>query len=876
MRLHETLRADRLEAAGMSRIEAVRESRRRFGNRLRLLEESRERWLGRALDDLGRDVRFGWRGLRRNAGFTFVVLVTLALGTGANGAIFRLYDVLRLRFLPVSDPQQISLIGLADQKGWRGSQAVSWPALTNLQWEYFRDQQTVFDRVFAWSPNTFGLGDEAKPAQGLFVSGGFFTALGVRPALGRVFRSDEDRRGCGTPGAVLGHAFWQREFGSDPTLIGRSITLNHVSVPVVGVAEPAFTGLEVGARFDVAVPICSQAALWNAGNWLDDGAVWWLAVMGRNARGRGPAVIEDGLRALSPALFGATLAVNYPRENAADYLRMRLTATPAPAGVSVLRDRYANSLTLLLVATGLVLLLMSANLGNLVLARSSARAHEFELRLSIGASRASLVRQLLVENAILASVGSAAGFVVAGGLSRLLVRFLATADGAPFFDLRPTTGWLLYSLVVAAVCGLVFGLLPASRVSRADAAEVLRGTGRVTAAGAATALRKLLVVAQVALSLVLVFGALLFVRTLRNALSVDVGFTRTGIITSWIDFRRLELSADQRREVRREILTTIRATPGVAAAAETSIIPLAGSSGNNALWNEGGDPSHAIHANTQLVSGGYVATMGIPVLAGRDFDAHDVVGSPRVVVVNQSLARQLGLGANPVGRRLRREASPWEPETTYEVIGLIRDTKYASVMDDFEPTALFPSGQGAEPGRFVEHVIRIRGGEVGLEAALQAALKTKYPTVHASFRRLETTVADGLMRERLLATVSGILGGLAVLIAAIGVYGVIAYLVLRRTNEFGVRMALGATSGHIVRTVTRQAMALVLVGLAIGVGGALAAGQAARSLLFGLTPTDLPTLTVAASLLIAVAVAAAYVPARRAARLDALTALRRE
>jgi predicted permease len=860
----------------MSRTEAARESRRRFGNRLRLLEESRERWLGRSLDDLGRDVRIGWRGLRRNAGFTLVVVATLALGTGANGAIFRLYDVLRLRSLPVTSPQQISLIGLADQKGWRGSQAVSWPALTNLQWEYFRDRQTVFDQVLAWSPNGFALGNEAKPVQGLVVSGGFFTALGVRPALGRVFRSDEDRRGCGAPGAVLGHAFWQREFGSDPTLVGRSITLNYVSVPVVGIADPSFTGLEVGARFDVAVPICSQAALWNAGDWLDDGAVWWLAVMGRNAHGRSPAVIDDGLRALSPALFGATLTADYPRENAADYLKMRLTATPAPAGVSVLRDRYASSLTLLLVATGLVLLLMAANLGNMVLARSSARAHEFELRLSIGASRASLVRQLLVENAILAGVGSTAGFFVADALSRLLVRFLETADGAPFFDLRPTSGWLLYSLVVAAVSGLVFGLLPASRVSRADPGDVLRGTGRVTAASGATTLRKLLVVTQVALSLVLVFGALLFVRTLRNALSVDVGFTRTGIITSWIDYRRLELPANRRQEVRREILTTIRATPGVVAAAETSIIPLSGSSGNSALWNEGGDPSHAIHANTQVVSAGYLTTMGIPVLAGRDFDAQDVGGSPRVAIVNQSLARQLGLGPNPVGRRFRKEASPWEPETIYEVIGLIRDTKYASVTDDFEPTAFYPSAQIAEPGPFVEHVIRTRDGGVGLEAALRAALKARYPTLTTSFRRLETTVEDGLMRERLLATVSGILGGLAALIAAIGLYGVIAYLVLRRTNEIGIRMALGATSGHIVRTVTRQAMELVLVGLAIGIGAALAAGQAARSLLFGLPPTDLPTLVVAGLLLVAVAVAAAFLPARRAARLDALTALRRE
>jgi len=875
MRLHVALRAERLESEGMSRSQAECEARRRFGNPLQLHEQSRERWVGRRLDEFGRDIRIGCRSLRRDAAFTVVVLVTLALGTGANGAIFRLYDVLGLRPLPVEEPEQLSLIQLADEKGWRGSQYLSWPALTNLQWEYLRDHQRVFDGVLAWSPNGFGYGEDPKLVHGLFVSGGFFEVLGVRAVAGRVFTADVDRRGCGAPGAVISHAFWQREMAGDPDVLGHSILLNAVPVPVIGVTEASFTGPEIGTTFDVAVPICSQAALWNGADWLDEGAVWWLTVMGRNSRGRSQAALDEGLRVLSPELFGATLTPSYPQENAADYLKMRLKATPAAGGVSQLRDRYATSLGLLLVATALVLLLMSANLGNMVLARASARTHEFGLRVSIGASRASLIRQLLVENAMLALAGSAAGFVVAGVLSRFLLDFLTTADGAPFLDLRPTGGWLEYSLAVAVACVVVFGLVPAWQVSRADPGEALRGVDRVTPSGSAAALRKVLVVTQVAVSLVLVFGALLFGRTLVNVLSVDAGFDRAGVLTSWIDYSRLSLPPEQRQAFRRELLERIRANAGVAAAGETNLIPLSGSSGSSAIWVEGVGPGQAIGANTQFVGAGYLEALGIPVLSGRDFDGRDVVGSPRVAIINQSLARRLGLGANPVGKRFRKEANPWDPEMSYEVIGVIRDTRYASLKDGFEPTAFYAIAQDAEPGPFVQHVIRSKGDASRLAAGLRAMLKADYPAIGVNFRELETTVVDGLLRERLLATVCGFLGGLAALIAAIGLYGVITYLVSKRANEIGIRMALGATAGHVVGTVASQTLALAGVGIAIGIIAAMLAGQATRALVFGVAPSDPATLTLAVLLLVGVAAAAAFLPARRAARLDPLTALRR-
>jgi hypothetical protein len=290
VRLHVALRAEKLQANGMEYAEADATARRKFGNQLQLHERSREMWISRWLDDLVRDIRIGGRGLSRSPGFTLVAVLTLALGIGANTALFQLLDAIRLRSLPVKDPQQLALIQLADRKDWRGNQAKAWPTLTNPQWEYFRDHQDIFSGALAWFSNMLGLGTDPRPVRGLFVSGDFFRVLGVAPQVGRVFTAAEDRRGCGVPGAVLSHAFWQSEFAGDVAILGRKIILNQQPVEVVGVTGPEFTGLEVGTGFDVAVPICSQAALWKAGNWLEEGAVWWLTVMGRNATGQDPQV----------------------------------------------------------------------------------------------------------------------------------------------------------------------------------------------------------------------------------------------------------------------------------------------------------------------------------------------------------------------------------------------------------------------------------------------------------------------------------------------------------------------------------------------------------------------------------------------------------
>jgi predicted permease len=877
MRLHLALRAERLEAGGIGAPEAAAAAQRNFGNRLQLREASRRVWIHPSLDDLHRDLRIASRGLLRNPSFALVVVLTLALGIGANTAIFQLLNALRLRLLPVKGPEQLALIQFADREGWRGTQTRPFPTLTNPQWEYFRDHQTIFSGVIAWSASWFSFGAEPRPIRGLFVSGDFFRVLGVPPVVGRVFTAEEDRRGCGLPGAVVSYAFWKRELGGEPTVIGKKITLNFQVVEIVGVSESEFSGLEFGRGFDVAVPICSQQSLWKEGSWLDQGTVWWLTVMGRVPSSQRIESANARLRESSPAVFAATLPANYPRENVKDYLKMKLQATPGGAGVSDLRPAYNDPLLLLLATTCLVLLLACANLANLILARTSARAHEFTVRLAIGASRSHLLRLLMVENGVLALSGAVAGAFLAGVLSRYLMVFLGGEGDPLFLDLRPDARLVGFVTLVALVACLVFGLLPSWRTTRMLAGDVLKASTRSVAGSQfSSRMRQVLVVTQVALSLVILFGSLLFLGTLRNLLAVDAGFQHTGVVIAWLDYSRLEVPVASRVNFQRDLLETVRSVPGVSSAAESGIVPLSGASSENNLWPEGTGPSRKTRSNFNFVSAQYLKTMSITLLSGRDFDSRDTVSSPRVAIVNQTLARQLGFNGNPVGQRFRREATPSEPEASFEIIGLVPDTKYITLKEEFRPIALLSTAQDTNPGPFVQLVIRSGAPGLDIIPAIRSTIKTNHPEVGIDLRTFDSTIQESLLRERLMATVSGFFGALAVLIAAVGLYGVMSYLVIRRTNEIGIRVALGAKPWHVLGLILGRAGRLVTIGIACGAVAAVAAAQAARSLLFELQPYDIKTLGLTMIALIVVGLAASYVPARRAMGLEPVAALRQE
>src|SRR5215472_7119890 len=697
-------------AAGMGPEGARHAAMRTFGNPTFLKEATRDTWGLLWLEHVAQDLRCGLRSLRKNPGFTAVAVLTLALGIGANTAIFQLIDALRLRVIPVKDPQQLVTVQLADSTGIRGHETSGYPVLTNAIWEKLRDNQDVFSGVLAWGSNNFGLtpGGEVRLAQGLFVSGDFFQVLGVRPLMGRIFNASDDRRGCGLPGAVVSYAFWQRELGGDPSAVGHKLTLNYHPIEIIGVTPPGFFGLEVGRSYDVAVPICSQAVLWSEGTWLDEGTVWWLNVMGRLKPGSTREKANAQLAVISPGIFQGTLPSNYPGESVKDYLKFKLTAVLADSGVSWLREQYSDSLSLLLSTAALVLLIARANLANLMLARATTREHEFSVRFAMGASRSRLIRHSMTESLLLALLGGALGLFLAGALSKFLVASLGTQEDAPFLDLKPDWRLLAFTFGLASLTCILFGLVPALRASRVSPAEAYKSAGRgVTASRKRFGFRQGLVVSQVALSLVLVAGALLFSGSLRNLLAVDAGFLQKGVVIADLDlFRRLNLPYAGRVAFKQDLLQKIRALRGVVSAAEVEILPLGGSRTDNEVWLEGTNPASRLVSFFNSTSDGYFKAMGIALLAGRDFSPQDTVSSPKVAIVNQSFARKLGLVMNPIGRTFRRQATPTEPEQSFEIVGLVADTKYSSLREEFGPIAFLATSQDPQPGPSAQFVIR--------------------------------------------------------------------------------------------------------------------------------------------------------------------------
>jgi putative ABC transport system permease protein len=865
---------------GMSRKDSLRAVRLERGNLEVTKEVVRSAGWESFLEASWRDLRLAIRLLGRSPVFTIVAVVSLALGIGANTAIFQLIDAVRLRSLPVKEPSQLVTLQVADRTGIRGHQTSAYPALTNAIWENLRDNQDAFSGLLAWDSNGFGLnpGGDFRPAQGLFVSGDFFRVLGVRPLMGRVFAATDDRHGCGLPGAVVSYTFWQRELGGDPSAVGRKLTLNDHPTEIIGVTPPGFFGLEVGRSYDVAVPICSQAVLWSEGHWLDEGTVWWLNVVGRLKPGATLEQANAQLAVISPRIFQATLPSNYPAENVKDYLKFKLTTFPAGNGVSWLRDQYSDALSLLLGTAFLVLLIACANLANLMLAHATAREQEFAVRLAIGAPRSRLIRQLMTESFLLALIGGALGLALAQILSQFLVASLGTQGDPLFLDLKPAWRLFAFTLGVTTLTCFLFGLTPGFRASRVSPSEAFRTNSRnVTSGRTQFGLRQILVVSQVALSLVLVVGALLFSSSLRNLLAVDAGFLQKGVLITDLDlFRRLNVPYAGRVAFKHDLLDKIRSLPGVVSAAEVSMLPLSGGSTSNLVWIEGANRASGLESRFNWVSDGYFKAMGVPLLAGRDFNDRDSVSSPKVAIVNRTFAHNLGLGANPVGRTFRRQATPSEPEQTFEIVGLVEDTKYFSLREEFGPIAFLSTAQDAQPDPSAQVVIRSTGPMSETVSNVRSLVSQVSPLITIDCRPFETTVLDGLMRERLMAKLSGFFGLLASLIAALGLYGVMSYLVARRTNEIGIRMALGAQRHDVLSLVLRNCALLLAPGLLLGAVLSAAVAQAARAILFGLKPTDPRVLVAAIVGLGLLALLACLLPARRATRIDPIVALRYE
>ena len=874
LRLHMAMAAEDAHRRGEPLRLAARTAQIRAGSALQAMDALRDQRGLPWLDELGRDLRHGLRALRRTPSFTAVALLTLALGIGANTAIYQLFDAIRIRTLPVKDPEQLVVVEPANVPGSQARRASIYPALTNPLWEYVRDHQDIFSGMLAWANTDFRLGRGAGPrmARGLLVSGDFFNVLGVEAHTGRTFTAADDRPGCGTPGAVVSYGFWQRYLGGDPTAVGRTLSLNSRSVDVIGVASPGFAGVEVGRAFDIAVPICSQAALGGEADWLRNGTVWWLTVMGRMQSDSSLSLVNRQLDSASPGLFEGSLPANYPANLVKDYLGFKLRAVPGDAGVSALRRRFADPLLILQLTTGLVLFIACTNLANLVLARASAREREFAVRLAVGGSFVRLVRQLMAENALIAVGGAVAGLACAMVISRALIGLLGTGLS---LDLPLDLRLMAFMLGVASLACLTFGLIPAWRASRVSAVDAMRATVRSPSGSReGTGLRRALVIAQVACSLVLLFGGLLFAGTLRNLLAVDAGFDSRNVVVARVNFSSLAVAQDNRPSLTASVVERIRQIPGVSAAAEARHIPLGGTGTTLFVWPEAADGTAKSVIRLNAMSPGYFKTMGMALIAGRDFAATDSRLAPRVTIVNRAFARSMGLDGNILGQRFRGQDGPGSD--VYEIVGLVGDSKYLTLREEPVPIVFVPITQIVDPRPFTDVMIRSTESPGEIASALSGAIAEISPLIDADVRAFDDTIRNGLLTERLMASLSGLFGALAALIATVGLYGVMSYLVLRQTNEIGVRMALGARRSDILRMVLGEAGRLVAVGLALGVIASLAAAGSARALVFGLQPHDFGVIGLACVLLGATAMGASWLPAHRAATLAPLTALREQ
>jgi putative ABC transport system permease protein len=866
-------------ARGMKPDEARSAAHRKLGNEVLVREEIyRMNSIG-FLETFWQDLRYGARSLRLNLGFAAIAIASLTIGIGANTTIFQFLDAIRLRSLPVKNPQELAMVHIANRNWGTGSFNGSYPQLTNPLWEQLRDRQQAFSGLAAWTDMELNLarGGEARFASGLLVSGDFFNVLGVTPVRGRLFTPVDDQRGCAAPGAVISYAFWQREFGRDPSALGRSLSLEGHPFPVIGITPASFFGVEVGGSFDVAIPLCAEPLVRGGPSFLDLRHVWFLAAIGRLKAGWSLAQATAHLNTISPGLFDATMPTGYGSDMK-DYLTLKLGAFPANKGFNSLDHGGApDPLWILMASTGLVLLIACANLANLMLARASAREREISVRLAIGASRSRLVRQLLSESLLLAVTGTLLGALLAPALNKVLLALLTTESNEMFFDLTPD--WRVFAFLggVAVSTCVLFGLAPALRATRTEPGTAMKASGRGnTATREGFGLRRLLVVSQVALSLVLLVSALLFLRSFRNLLTVNPGFRQDGILLVELDPRRLGVPKEQRFPLREEIIRRVRAIPGVDAAADASVIPLGGSS-----WTMGirvpGQSGQAGSSRFDWVGPEFFKTMEIPLLAGRVFDEHDTTNSPSVAIVNESFARTLLNGVNPIGRSFHTVAEPGYPETVYQIVGSVKDTKYQQLRESqqticFVPSSQYPLGGGP----FAQVLIRSSVPLPALTEQVKSAILGVSPDILIYFRVFKTMIRDHLVDERAMALLSGFFAALATLLAIIGLYGVMSYMVARRRTEIGIRMALGADSGDVSKMILREAGLLLAMGLAVGMALALAASGAASTLLFGLKPNDPATLAVAAAALALAAVGASYLPARRAARLDPMTALREE
>ena len=822
------------------------------------------------------DVRDAIRSLRATPIVTSVAVLSLALGIGANTAIFSIVNALMLRTLPVAHPEQIVQV-------LTGPQRTSW---SNPLWEELRARTPqLFDGAFAYSHQRLDLasGGEEQPADAIMASGGFFDVLGVPAILGRTFAPANDvRSGAGADArqvAVLSYTFWQRHYGGAADVLGTTIALDRVPFTIIGVTGPEFTGIDQGSGFDVAVPLASEPLIRGAKeSAMDQRTWWWLRVMARLKAGDTVDRATAAVRGVQPQMRQATLPTNYRPQDLPKYLKDPFTVRAAANGPNALGRQYRDPLTILMVVVGLVLLIACANIANLLLARASARRHELSVRVALGASAWRIARQLLTESFLLAGAGAALGLAFAHWAARLLVAELSFYGSRITLDTGLDWRVMAFTGGIALATALLFGTVPALRSTRVQPQDAIKEQGRSIVGESRFGIASLLVSAQVALSLVLVVGAALFVGTFASLARVRLGFDPDPIMVVTVNAAKSAAAPAARTALFERMREAVLAVPGVRSAALQNVTPLSNSEWDTLIANPPGlslpENDRDVHVNA--VSPGWFATYGTPILAGRDFTLRDDTSAPRVVLVNETFVRKYFPGApDPIGRVVREEASPGDETPAMQIIGVVRDAVYDSLRDAVPPTMYQAQLQAAHPRPSIELAMRaVSGSPVLLTRGVVDAIGGVDRDLTLTFNPLRETVRDFTVQERVLALLSGFFGALALLLAGLGLYGVMAYAVSRRRTELGIRMALGAGPTGAVRLVLTRAALLVGVGVAAGTALSLWMSKFVGDLLFGLQPRDPKALLLAAMTLAVIGGLAAWLPARRAARIDPAEVLR--
>ncbi len=886
MRLHVDLRRQREQERGLREDEAGTAARVRFGNATVLKEKSQAAWGWTWLESLAQDTVYAVRAMLRSPGITAMALLSLALGIGANTAIFSLIDAILLRSLPVRDPGLLFILGDVRAAGisdeFARNDLYAYPVYRQIQ----KQNQVFTDTAAMFSMNNDVYGyvggrREQEPMQVQLVSGTYFETLGVKAMLGRVFSDRDDDSEGNHPVAVVSYSWWNRRMGRDPDVLSQTIRIDKTIYSIVGVAPREFFGTKVGDAPDIWIPLSMSAAVPPHWGGYRDYTAESLYIFGRLKPGVTIEEASTNINVVFQQIFHQLLPT-FPEgphqgDNAKILQHRRVPLSPMAKGISGLRRASSQPLHILMAVASLVLLIACANIANLLLARSTARARELAVRQALGAGRLRIVRQLLTESLVLALAGGAMGAASAPYLSRLLLRMVSAGHEFAPVDVSLNTQLLLFALGVTVSTAILFGTVPAVRATRLELTDALKD-GRGASTGAARSpLAKALVISQVALALVLLVGSALFLRTLVNLYNVDSGFRKENVLLFSLDESSAGYKPDDSRlpGLHREVQERVSAMPGIVAASYSSWTFGEGS-WNCKVFVQGFDNDKTIDVKHNIVGKDYFAVMGIPIVAGRGFVPEDSAASKiRGVIVSRQMAKTMFPAGSPIGRHygLGNQKSDGQ----FAVIGVAEDVKFDSLDEPAEDHTIdyYPVDPGAQYFRDFE--VRYSGDRDAIASGVQK-------TIHAIDRNLPITrvetldqrLADSLSGQRVMAQLCSFFGLLAVFLSSVGIYGLMSYLVARRTNEIGVRMALGARPAHVLGLVMREILALVTAGVAIGIPATLEGERLVTSLLYGLEPTDPSSLLGAMVLLIALSTLAGYLPARRASRVEPATALRCE